>query len=625
MEPTQPTTSATISRIEGGPHFVVPPETSTAPPLRAAQARIEEILVTSEQRDEAILRLLSLAVQLTNASTARYVKNAIHGGGSLQADASRVFSQETYDQVERWAEQTTVDEVVRLDRLESFPETIISLPVFSSGRVLDVLQVALLVRTNAVEPLVVSLQLVATAISAWDAKHLAGKTEFEARVASACVELVAKLNNVETVDESYLTLVTELQKFLGCTAVAVAVADSQERLRVAAFSGSSGIDEKSRFVCDLVDAAVEACSRGTLTAWPPLSTSDQHATRVHQHVVQQHGYEALLSVPMVHQDQTVGVLMVMGTSAVMHDSQTIGILRAMASPLAGALASRKAATAGPLARWWGNRTARKRGKYRAMLIGAALSIACMLLPVPHKITCDCHVEPVIKRFATVPFDGLLKDSFVKPGDHVAVDQVLAKMDDRDLQFERSEATAARVQALKEADVHLSKGKVAEAQIAQLKAAEWSAKLDWIAYQEEHLEIKSQMDGVVVAGDLEHAQGAPVRMGQVLFEVAPLESMKLKVEIPEGDIFYCEETMQVSARLDGVPGDRFTGRLERITPRAQAVSGQNAYEADAALEATGDAVLRPGMSGTVKLIGPRRALGWIVFHRAYRAVWDFLVW
>ena len=628
MAPTNSPSLAAHTGTAKGPHFALAGSRSPAPPqLREVQKLIEEIIDSCEHKHEAVQQFLDLAARLTNANDVAF---SIRHGDDFRivnhGDAGLFRGEEREELLRQWAGQTARTGLVQLNQFADHAESIATLPVFLPNGDREALHAALLVHRGQVEPLVVSLQLLATGISAWQAREHARRIEFEARISSATIELLAKCNDQDSLAEAYFTLVTELQRLIGCTTVAYASrGPRQQRFLVEALSGASAIDPKSRFVCDLADCAAEAESRGTLTVWPPLAMADQHTSRIHQHLIQNHGFEAVASVPLQKSPAGEGVLIFLGQQARLHQPNTQNILRSIAPHLAGTLHLRKQADAGPLARVGQRlRKGRQRKTRRGILFALLLGGVAMLAPLPHKISCDCVVEPTVKRFATVPFDGILAKSFVKPGDMVSAGQVLAQMDDLDLRFERSESTAARTQALKEADVHLSKGKIADAQIAQFKAAELQAKLKWIGFREDHLEIKTQIDGVVIEGDLEQAEGAPVRNGQVLFEVAPLDSLKLKLVIPEQDIAFVDEAMDVDARLDGAPGRQFAASLTNIKPRASAEAGKNVFKADARLS-DGDLSLRPGMSGTAKIVGPKRPLGWIVFHRAYRKVVDFIDW
>jgi multidrug efflux pump subunit AcrA (membrane-fusion protein) len=253
-----------------------------------------------------------------------------------------------------------------------------------------------------------------------------------------------------------------------------------------------------------------------------------------------------------------------------------------------------------------------------------LAVLVLAAPLPYKVRSDCVVKPTVRRFAVAPYDGILQNTLRETGDLVRRDQVLARMDDRELRFEKSELTAQRARALKQRDVHLNARDVAAAQISDLQAKELAAKLEWLRHREDNLAIKSPIDGVVLSGDMDDAQGAPVQTGQLLFEIAPLDSLRLEVAVLEEDVLRIEPEMRVSARLEGAPGRQFAGRVTAVLPQARVERGRNVFVAEVELDEPGSS-LRPGMNGTAKLIGPPRALGWILFHKAFRRAVDFLEW
>ena len=68
---------------------------------------------------------------------------------------------------------------------------------------------------------------------------------------------------------------------------------------------------------------------------------------------------------------------------------------------------------------------------------------------------------------------------------------------------------------------MAAGKTAAAQIDQLEIQRQEVKRQLLERRLANLEIKSPIDGIVVAGDLQRSEGVPVNVGQVLYEVAPL--------------------------------------------------------------------------------------------------------
>jgi multidrug efflux pump subunit AcrA (membrane-fusion protein) len=140
----------------------------------------------------------------------------------------------------------------------------------------------------------------------------------------------------------------------------------------------------------------------------------------------------------------------------------------------------------------------------------------------------------------------------------------------------------------------------------------------------HLEIRSPIDGVVVDGDLEKAEGAPLAMGQSLFEIAPLGEMVVEVAVPEEEIQYVTAGQDVALRLDAYAGLKWSATISKIHPRSEMRDDRNVFIAEFILEDS-RGVLRPGMEGRAKITGPRRPLAWNLFHRPYEKLTQTWGW
>jgi multidrug efflux pump subunit AcrA (membrane-fusion protein) len=125
-------------------------------------------------------------------------------------------------------------------------------------------------------------------------------------------------------------------------------------------------------------------------------------------------------------------------------------------------------------------------------------------------------------------------------------------------------------------------------------------------------VLAPFEGVVMKGDLSQSLGAPVEKGQVLFEVAPLESYRVIVEVDERDITDVAVGQQGELVLSSMPDDVFTLVIEKITPVSVAKEGRNYFRVEARLENSSER-LRPGMEGFGKISIDRRKLIWIWTH------------
>ena len=266
-------------------------------------------------------------------------------------------------------------------------------------------------------------------------------------------------------------------------------------------------------------------------------------------------------------------------------------------------------------------TVKRWSRMRAMLVLGLVAAMAMVAPVPYSVKCDCELKPVVRRFVAAPFEGALEKAFVEVGDQVQADQLLARMDGKEVRWEQAGNVAEYERAAKERDAHLADQKFGEAQLAKLQMERLALTTKLLDHRNEHLEIRSPIDGVVVSGELKRAEGVRLSMGQTLFEVAPLDQMIIEVEIPEAELAHVTSGAAATIRLEAFPGQQLDGTLKRICPRAELRRKQQVFVAEIALP--NDAgQFRPGMRGRVSIPAGQAMLGWRLFHRAWQKL---LLW
>jgi len=240
----------------------------------------------------------------------------------------------------------------------------------------------------------------------------------------------------------------------------------------------------------------------------------------------------------------------------------------------------------------------------------------MAVPVPYSVNCDCELQPVTRRFVAAPFEGALEKAFVEVGDPVRADQLLARMDGKEVRWEQAGNIAEYERAAKERDAHLADQKFGEAQVAKLEMDRLTLTTRLLEHRNDHLEIRSPIDGIVVSGELKRAEGVRLAMGQTLFEVAPLDQMIVEVEIPEAELAHVTAGAATTMRLEAFPGQKLEGTLKRICPRAELRRKQQVFVGEIAL-ANDTGQFRPGMRGRVSIPAGHALLGWRLFHRAWQ--------
>lgn len=257
-------------------------------------------------------------------------------------------------------------------------------------------------------------------------------------------------------------------------------------------------------------------------------------------------------------------------------------------------------------------------KKLALAVMAIVLAGSMLYPASFRLHPDCYVFPVQIHYVVARFDGLLEKVFVEPGDRVSQDSQLATLDGRELELELSSTRADSDKALKLRDNHLATGNVAAAQIGLLEYQRLQERAKLLLIRQRQLSLESPVAGIVLSGDLKRAEGGPVTKGQVLFEVAPLETILIEMAVADADISYVQEQATVTVRFDAFPGRKWQGKVDRIAPKSALIQRQNAFVVSFQIVNTG-IFLQPGMQGKASIECGKRSLLWIYFHKPWYAL------
>src|SRR4029077_17886240 len=111
--------------------------------------------------------------------------------------------------------------------------------------------------------------------------------------------------------------------------------------------------------------------------------------------------------------------------------------------------------------------------------------------------------------------------------------------------------------------------LAEMRIAEAQAAQARASLDQTRYHLDKAEIKAPFAAAVVEGDLRKRIGSPFRQGDVLFQLARLDTLYAELEVPEPDAHEILAARAAVVCCASAPEREFKGAIERVHPAAQA--------------------------------------------------------
>jgi hypothetical protein len=598
--------------------------------LDALQSALYEIAVAPLDKHAAIRQFMRVAMRLTNAVGMAYFEDQ---SGQLvpgpNVDVVDLLADDGHRrQLSRLCEAARHSGNVQVSIAENDGNiTLLCVPVMLAGGRCEIMVAYMVFGAEAVEPFVVTLQLIGSYVTLWHMHRNTVELDWEARAIAAIAELLGKMQDGAGVVSGCYVVANELKKFLNCELLAIGLRrDSRLACRIAAVSGMAKFDRQSEQVKAMQAALDETLVRDELTTWPAHDARARQATLAHRKLAEVLGAESIVSSPLkTPQGETIGAWLFVGSQELLSETRFTNLVGASAPQVASALDlvhRAEPSAVGRVFNWFHRH--RSGWRMRLVLMSLVAATCILMLPVPYKIRCGCTLEPVMRRFAVAPHDGLLDRSFVETGDLVHQGDVLAVMDGKELRWEIAGLVADRSRAAKKRDVSQAAGDIPEAQLAQLEVERIDVKLQLLERREQQLEIKSPLDGVILASNVDNVERLPVKPGSIVCEIAPLDQIRLTVAVPADEMLHVRPSSEVELRLDACPGEVITGTVTAVRPRSEIRDGENVFVADVVLD-NDEQRLRPGMDGHAKVISAARPLAWVLFHKAVNKAESYFDW
>ncbi len=257
---------------------------------------------------------------------------------------------------------------------------------------------------------------------------------------------------------------------------------------------------------------------------------------------------------------------------------------------------------------------------------AALLVFCFLAKGDYRVSAKTVLEPVVQRAAAAPFNGYIREAPIRAGDLVQSGDVLGTLDDRELRLERVKSLSKLEEYRKEYHKALTEREAAKVEILTAQMHQAESEIALLDDQLAHTRVIAPFDGIVVSGDWTQSLGAPVEKGKVLFEIAPLDSYRVVLEVDERDIADVQVGQHGQLLLSAFPSDPVGVTVTKVTPVSTAKEGRNFFRVEATLDQPHDR-LRPAMEGAGKIEIDQRLLVWIWTHQVVDwirlTVWTWL--
>lgn len=400
-------------------------------------------------------------------------------------------------------------------------------------------------------------------------------------------------------------------------------------VEVVSVSGTAHFEPHSTLIARAREALREAADSGQAQVHPMQDIDAGAAPLLAASALADYAQEAqarcVIALPLEHQGRCRGALLLDFDHRVSEELKSF--LDTLALALAPGLALQDAATRG----WWAHGRDRAAELWALLvgprhpgwkLVGGVALVALVLasvVSVDYRVRSPATVEGRVQRSAVAPFEGFIKEARVRAGDTVKKGDVLARLDDRDLKLEAAKWQAEAELADRKLREAMARGQPVDVRLAQAEAEQAHAELSMVTEKLARVAITAPFDGIVVRGDLSQQLGAPVELGKVLFEVAPLDAYRVVMKVDEHDIVHLRHGQEGELVLAGLPGERLAIKVSKVSPVATAEDGRNSFRVEAEVHAQPGAQgrpehLQPGMEGVGKVSVGEHSLMWQALHR-----------
>jgi len=433
------------------------------------------------------------------------------------------------------------------------------------------------------------------------------------------VQLVAATLCHSALQAATIEVVNRLADHLGCERVSLGFRRGLP-IRLQALSHLARFDARSQLVRGLESLMEEAVDQHTSLIYPDVSKEGMHIYRAHSEWVKQRGKAAICTVPLMGKDNYIGAITYERDADKPFDKETQvfceTVARLIGPILEFKLQEERSILAMGIA---GLRSKFSKifgvGHQKLKLITLFLIVLIGGLSVAegeYRVTAPATLQGAIRHVLVAPQDGYVKQGFVRAGEQVKQGDLLATLDDRTLQLELQKWQSEKTKLEKEYHQSLARRDRSQLSILQAQIDQVEAEMRLVDDKIARTELRASFDGVVISGDLSQSQGAPVTLGQVLFEVAPLDNYRVIAEVDEHDVAGLASGQTGKLIMAALPQTQFSFSVDSVISVALSRGDSNYFRVEGVLDDASEK-LRPGMHGVVKIDRGQRKLLWIWTH------------
>ena len=610
QQPGRLTTAEIVDRLS---HFDGPPEEFLVN-LLAVQCRMAEAQagVVMRPGTDGQMELLAIHPQaVAGATPPVWLAQAVESSAEvLQAGSTAIKPLHTSDSLYG----------------QPAKQQLIMLPIMAEGKVRGLAAYLFAgADTTALAHCRERLELSISLLSLYEMRLTLQKRKFDLGRLRMAMETLSAVNEHDKFAGAAMTMCNEVAPRWQCDRVSIGFLKGRY-VHTEALSHTEKFSRKMKLVQD-IESAMEECLDQDVEILYPSSNEATYIARSAKELSKQHGPMTVLSLPLRRAGEIVAVLTVERSIDLPFTLDEVEALR-----LTCDLCTARLANLYETGRWFGVQVAASARRALSQVVGpkhtwlklGAMGICvCLtlmfLLKGTYKADASFVIEAQTERIVPAPFDGYIESVDVESGNIVVANQtVLARLETIDLESELMTKHAELRAAMTEADIAQSEGKIAEAQVAHAQADMAGSYIALLERRISEAEIKSPIDGTVIEAIPESNTRGSIQIGDAMFKVAPVESLRAELSVGEdriADVIMAfdkadSEGKELRGELatEGDPGRYIGFVVERINPVAETEEDKNVFKVRVRLDETSRTA--PGMSGIAKIHVGRRSYAYI---------------
>ena len=253
----------------------------------------------------------------------------------------------------------------------------------------------------------------------------------------------------------------------------------------------------------------------------------------------------------------------------------------------------------------GNGDAEKKKAEEAIALVPVEAVAASARPIDASYSGTATLEADREADVVAKAGGVLLKLLVEEGDAVRQGQVLARLDDASprLSLAKAEATLRKLEAdYRRADEMFGRKLLSLEEHDKIKfdLDNQRAVHDLSRLELSYTNVVAPIDGVI--GRRMVKEGNLVQINQSLFHIVDFDPLLGVLNVPERELNILKPGQPVSMSVDALPGQRFPGVIERVSPVVEAASGT--FRVTCRFNATLQ-TLKPGMFGRIDVVYDRK--------------------